>query len=148
MSDAENVPRMLLADRDIRRAITSRHIVLMHPKEDQKNQNPLNDEHLMEIIDAHGIYLRANKIRSWRAGLAVGFQQLDQFDDYLIEPGDFVTIETYEHIAIQKTLGGTIHSLARLSLVGLMGISTTVHPGWGYTATDSGPALLTPAPLH
>ena len=82
-------------------------------------------------LDAHGYILRARLICSWRNGNNEDWISLKEKNTYTLRPQEQVFIETYEHFYLCPSICGTIHALARLTLLGLSHISTTVHPGWG-----------------
>lgn len=93
------------------------------------------------LLQAHGYDLRAEAIYKW--GAMEDFQKLEQGDEIIIQPNQFVVIKTFERIRLSRNIGATIHSLARLTLLGMSHISTTIHPGWA--ENDDEPEQLTVA---
>jgi deoxycytidine triphosphate deaminase len=91
-------------------------------------------------LDAHRYVLHARRVCSWRANTESPWIDLES-KDFVIHPGELVFIETYERLTLSRKICGTIHGLARLTLLGLSLVSsTTVHPGWG--ADQDGPQPL------
>jgi len=82
-------------------------------------------------LDAHGYILHARRLCSWRKGRDKGWIDLKATGKFVLHPKELVLIETYERLSLSPNICATIHALARLTLLGLSHISTTVHPGWG-----------------
>lgn len=131
---------MILSDIDIIKATKNDDLILQNPDGISLIRNGRPQDGL--VLEAHGIDLRVNRIRSWRRGRWIDWNSKD---DYSLRPGELIIIETYENMAFSKNLAGTVHSRARLSLLGIMGISTTIHPGWP-KAPDGN--IRKPAPIY
>jgi deoxycytidine triphosphate deaminase len=93
-------------------------------------------------LDAHGYILHARRVCSWRKGFSAKEPWIDlkKAEKFVLRPKESVLIETYERLSLSRKICGTIHSLARLTLLGISHISTTVHPGWG--TDEKGPQPL------
>lgn len=92
-------------------------------------------------LDAHGYILHARHVCSWRKSpTEEAWINLKKAGKFELHPKELVLIETYERLSLSPHICGTIHALARLTLLGLSHISTTVHPGWG--TDESGPQPL------
>ena len=120
-----------LVDKQIVSAVQQGDLVIEDPGKrkliDPVTGRPERDAEL----DAHGYILHARKIYSWRKTSGDYIINLKERDDFILYPGESIFIETYEYLSFSPKLCGTIHSLARLTLLGFSHISTTVHPGWG-----------------
>ena len=83
-------------------------------------------------LDAHGYVLHARRIysRHKAANRNEEWINLKTAKGFTFQPKELILIETYERISLSRKICGTIHSLARLTLLGFSHISTTVHPGW------------------
>ena len=93
-------------------------------------------------LDAHGYILHARRVCSWRKGFGTKEPWIDlkKVERFVLRPKELALIETYERLSLSRKICGTIYALARLTLLGLSHISTTVHPGWG--TGGSGPQPL------
>lgn len=105
----------MLSDRDIQDKIDSQELVI----------EPFEDNCLTPV----GYDLRVGiKGFSWKN---CQHSVIDENNSLKIDPHDTVIVETYESVTLSKQLGGTIHSVATLTLTqGFSHISTTVDPGW------------------
>jgi len=130
---------MILSNKDIIEAMETTHdLVIKGPTgNDQIKDGAAQDDFVLESM---GFGLRINKIRSYRTGDWIKWPADRK---YVLQPGELVVVETYEHLALSRKLAATLHARARKSLMGEIGISTTIHPGWpGGSLSTKQPAPL------
>jgi len=130
-SDKQAQSSTLLTDTLIVRKLRSGELNIVDPEGKPVVDSNTGLEREPGQLEAHGYALRVGDVYSWRVGDWVNLQQKGQ---YALRPGEFVIARTYESLTLGKRIAATLHSLARLTLLGFSHISTTVHPGWGDVA--------------
>lgn len=123
--------RTFLTDTLIIRRMRSGELKIVNPEGQPVIEPSTGIEREPGQFEAHGYDLRAGDVYSWRVGNWVNLRQKGQ---YALRPGEFVIVKTYESVTLGKRIAATLHSRARLTLLGFSHISTTVHPGWGETS--------------
>lgn len=131
---------MILSDQDIIDAVErTGELVIKGPAGNDQIKNGHAQDGF--VLESMGFGLRIQEILSYRDGGKISWPNDKK---YWLQPGELVIVETYERIALSKKLAGTIHGRARKSLMGEIGISTTIHPGWPGNAAKP----MEPAPLR
>lgn len=118
---------MLLSDTGIINRIKQGTLKIVDPNGKSVIDPNTGQEAETKQLEPHGCDLRINRVFSWRKG---DWVNLNKAEKYKLKPGEMVVVETYERLCLSKDVAATVHSRARMSLLGYSAISTTIHPGW------------------
>ncbi|HSN75415.1 MAG TPA: hypothetical protein VL334_10075 [Anaerolineae bacterium] len=127
----------MISDVEILELIKNGEIQLKDPEGNDVIVPSTGVERDVGQLQSIGYNLRADQLYSFDKRRWV---KLDTVSQYVLRPGEFAIIGTYERVRLGTKVGATIHSMARETLVGLAHVSTTIHPGWALN--EPSPAYL------
>jgi deoxycytidine triphosphate deaminase len=129
----------MLSNSDIVEKIRSGEIEIVTPDEQPVIDPATGHERETGQLQAHGYDIRAEAVYDWSKP---HWHILEQGEEFTLNPGQFLAIRTYERFRLSPNIAATIHSMARHTLLGLIHISTTVHPGWAQSEDSPKPFII------
>lgn len=123
----------MLSDRDIIAKIASGEIEIVDPSGISVIEPKTGREREPGQLQSHGYDLRIEAVYPWGSD---DWHELQPGETYTLQPSEFIAVKTYERVRLCGHIAATIHAMARRTLLGLIHISTTVHPGWAETEEE------------